>query len=56
MHTFNALGDGAKPDGLSIRGFGTRVVLTASVFTGGRGTGIAMAAASGGSSSSGAAW
>jgi len=48
-------GDGAKPDGSSADGFGTRVLLTAFVFIRGRGTGIAMAAASG-SSSSGAAW
>ena len=48
-------GDGAKPDGSSAGGFGTRVVLTAFGFIRARGTGIAMAAASG-SSSSGAAW
>src|SRR5262249_51793613 len=38
-------GDGARPDGSSSRGFGTRVVLTAFVLTGGRGIGIAIAAA-----------
>jgi hypothetical protein len=48
-------GDGAKPDGSSGRRFGIRVVLTAFVLIGGRGTGIAIAASSG-SSPSGAAW
>jgi len=40
----------------SLDGFFRRVVLTALVLVIGRGTGIAMAASSGGSSSSGAAW
>lgn len=49
-------GDGARPDGSSSRIFGIRVVLTAFVLIGGRGSGIAIAAASGSLSSSGAAW
>ena len=49
------VGSGSSVDGPPGLGFVTRVVLTAFVFTGGRGTGIAIAAASGGSSSSGAA-
>ena len=48
-------GDVTRPDCSFNLGFGTRVVLTAFVFMRGLGTGIAMAAASG-SSSSGAAW
>jgi hypothetical protein len=44
-----------NPDRLT-DGCETYVVLTASVFIGTRGAGIAIATASGGSSSSGAAW
>ena len=44
-------GDGARADGSSARDFGSRTVLTAFVLIGGRGTGIAIAAASGPSSS-----
>jgi hypothetical protein len=48
-------GDGTSPDDFRLSAFGTRVALTALVFTRGRGTGIAIAAAYGGSSSPGAA-
>jgi hypothetical protein len=47
--------EGTTVDGLFAVGLGIRVALTALVFSGGCGTGIPMAAASGGSSS-GAAW
>ena len=50
-----AVREGTRLDGGS-PGLVIRVVLTALVFTGGRGTGSAIAAVFSGSSSSGAAW
>jgi hypothetical protein len=51
-----AVAERPKCDDRPAGGLLIRIVLTALVFIGGRGAGIAIAAASGGSSSSGAAW